>query len=82
MVEFLEVMKQWQRMCKELRKCIVCPVNDYTNGSGYACGISKSMSADNLADFERTIMTWAAEHPEPRWPSWNEAWRQLFPGGS
>lgn len=29
--------------------------------------------------FERIVMTWAAEHPEPRYPTWNEWHRSMFP---
>lgn len=25
-------------------------------------------------------MGWAAEHPDPVYPSWEEAWKNLFPG--
>lgn len=30
-------------------------------------------------EIEKHVMQWAAKHPEPRYPSWNDAWKQLFP---
>ena len=39
--------------------------------------------AENIdyVETERKIMDWAAEHPEPVYPSWAESWKQLFPAG-
>lgn len=37
------------------------------------------MSVRDYAEVECLIMDWAAEHPEPVYPSWKEAWKSLFP---
>ena len=78
MAEFQEVMKQAKRMCEAQNDCEECPIFAECEGSGY---ISWECTADAEA-VERKIMDWAAKHPEPRYPNWNEVWRQLFPNAS
>lgn len=83
MAEFQEVMRQYNRMCeymmdhnKKKGGCVECPVSSCVTGSGDACtGTMYKQSAL----FEKAVMVWATEHPEPAYPSWNEAWRQMFP---
>lgn len=72
MAEFQEVCKQWRRLCrsqeKEYQKCVDCPAGDYQ-----MCELEIS-NIDDL-DFQRTeeaVMAWAAEHPEPVYPTWSE----------
>ena len=64
---FQEVMKQWQRMCKSYIACEKCPVNNIL----VLCDDMPWIVSD-IPGFEATIMKWAAEHPEPRYPSWGE----------
>lgn len=76
MAEFAEVMKQRKRMCKTIKACAFCPLGFGNNGTNDDCveiGLNKPEEA------EKIIMEWAAAHPEPVYPSWNEAWKQLFP---
>ena len=79
MAEFVEVMKQAQRMCKNYFKlfdaCVGCPANDEG-----ICMAAPNLSVRNYAEAECRIMDWAEEHPEPVYPSWIDAWQQLFPG--
>lgn len=80
MAEFTEVMKQAARMCKSYSTV------DCESGK---CGLMKdcvcvmdhvpSMTDKYSSEIERIVMDWAAKHPEPRYPSWKEAWGQLFP---
>lgn len=78
MAEFQEVMKQAKRMCEAVRGCDNCPLDNKRDGCPLAMFASK-ISLESLGDAERIVMDWAAKHPEPRYPSWNEAWKQLFP---
>lgn len=78
MAEFVEVMKQAQRMCKNYFKlfdaCVGCPANDEG-----ICTAAPNLSVRNYAEAECRIMDWSAEHPEPVYPNWKEAWKKLFP---
>ena len=73
MAEFTKVAHEWVRMCKaysDAGDCLKCPM--VTNP---ICGY---MSDDNVANdkeiskAEADIMSWAAEHPEPVYPTWAE----------
>lgn len=76
MAEFQEVMKQRKRMC-EIFDCTDCPLSHNNNGiSGVFCN---EFIRDYPAEAEAVIMKWAAENPEPVYPSWRNAWKQLFP---
>ena len=71
MAEFQEVMRQWRRMCAD-------------GSIGYACAECKMYSSidesicrgipseDDAKNIERFVMSWAAEHPEPVYPTWYE----------
>ena len=76
MAEFTEVMRQARRMCKEQQNincCVRCPINK--NG----CMVAADAEYVDYADAEQEIMHWAAEHPEPVYPTWNEWYRKNFP---
>jgi hypothetical protein len=77
--EFQEVMKQWARMCNSVpgkseyisicsdkESGYICPMKD--------CGLCNkplsSQTDDDRIIGERIIMSWAAEHPEPVYPTW------------
>lgn len=76
MAEFQEVMKQRKRMCGEL-DCCDCSISRINNGFNHET--CTGLMANHPAEAEALIMKWAAEHPEQVYPSWNDAWRQLFP---
>ena len=70
MAEFQEVAEQKRRMCKIYDKngCNGCPLN---NGD---CGVlnMRFTDANTVQRLEDTVMSWAAEHPEPVYPTWGE----------
>ena len=66
MAEFSEVMRQWRRFCKSHNNCGECEFD----GKGI-CG-EAHLTDIPYADIELRIMAWAAEHPEPVYPTWAE----------
>lgn len=77
-MEFTEVMKQWRRMC-DMHTCsrnkiaglLVCPI--VCQHSGYPCEEDPiDWTEEATRSFEEIIMAWAAEHPEPVYPTWGE----------
>ncbi len=78
MSEFTEIMRQAKRLCAAhggMCNMRNCPLDD-----GEACRLLPDHGGEDYNELERIIMGWAAEHPEPVYPSWEEGWRQLFPG--
>lgn len=67
MAEFQEVMRQWARMCRSTSIHSACPLSH----AGFKCDTVPMYEFDRI---EKIIMDWAAEHPETRYPTWNE-WR-------
>jgi hypothetical protein len=70
--EYNEVIKQFKRMCwyfsrdKMQKSCPMC--TSYPN-----CNIGQCRKiAFEKPDFAATVMRWAAEHPEPIYPTWGE----------
>lgn len=78
MAEFVEVMRQARRMC-DMQKdtCKDCPAGAT---EGRICRLNVIEISEDDVEVERIVMDWAAEHPEPVYPSWIDAWQQLFPG--
>lgn len=81
MTEFSEVMKQWCRMCNSVpgksESINLCS----DNKSGYVCPLrdkglcNKPISSQTGEDRiigEKIILSWAAEHPEPVYPTFGE----------
>ena len=71
MADFVQTMKDWRRMCQHMNKeygnssCDNCPL----------CGCSavyEMCGKENFTNMERDISAWAAEHPEPVYPTWGE----------
>lgn len=84
MAEFQEVAKQAKRLCRAYaNSCTGCPLADQDDRCLFEVGnadcIPEEWKSDQLAEAESIVMSWAAEHPEPMYPSWNDAWKQLFP---
>ena len=77
MAKFIEVMKQAKRMCKAFSDghCSECPIG---NADVLECGITV-MSEMDCEDVEHRVMQWAAEHPEPVYPTWREWQKSMFP---
>ena len=72
MAEFAEVMRQAKRMCDNYG-CGECPLYN-----GEVCQLGTDHDGDDYSDMERIIMAWAAEHPEQRYPTWNQWWEDNF----
>lgn len=83
MAEFQEVVRQIKRMCTKQNYCYECPMRVITcaNGGNKPLSCIAAVCDDEVERLEKIVMDWAAAHPEPRYPSWNEAWKQLFPDG-
>ena len=76
MAEFVDVMKQARRLCEEQQYidfCVRCPMQGKEG-----CMVTADAENIDYVEAERKIMGWAAEHPEPVYPSWIDAWQQLF----
>ena len=82
MAEFQYVIKHWRRMCKKYTTdnndcCKGCPLEDIAE---HGCGaIFDEYFADvvDWPELERRVMQWAAEHPEPVYPTWEEYLRNV-----
>ena len=73
MSEFVQTMKDWKRMCSAMEKL---RPDDSCNGcrvEGYGCpAIYEDDSHVDYADVQNKVAVWAAEHPEPQYPTWGE----------
>lgn len=78
MSEFVQVMKDWRRMCRVMDKefgsesCAHCPLD------GCSAVYDEIDDSGDYAENERQIEAWAAEHPEPVYPTW---WQFLADNG-
>ena len=77
MAQFSEVMRQAKRMCEAFNDghCSECPIG---HADVLECGITVTSEMD-CEEVERRVMQWAAEHPEPVYPTWDEWDRKNFP---
>lgn len=79
MAEFQEVMRQKKRMCDSHKNCDRCPIFESPDKKREHLLCSNFMHAyPDIA--EKLIMKWAAEHPEPKYPTWIEWWNENFEG--
>lgn len=78
MAEFAQVMRQAKRMCNGLNDCDECQLRDVFD----VVGCPFAYDSVDMRNVEKPVMDWAAAHPEPRYPSWGDVWRQLFPDAS
>lgn len=79
MAEFTEVMRQAKRICTVhggICSYRCCPLAD-----GKKCRLNVNLDGEDYNELERIIMDWTAEHPELVYPSWEDAWKQIFPNG-
>lgn len=79
MAEFCEVMKQAQRMCESHgNDCTGCALHK----EDYVCpfdNLPDTVDLREMAEVERIVMDWAAKNPEPKYPTWNQWWKNTFP---
>ena len=74
MAEFQEMVREFHRLCETQRKlhkntCNKCPIKIATFETMFQCYryvLEEPKEAENI------IMKWAAEHPEPVYPTWGE----------
>lgn len=70
MAEFQEVIKQFKRMCSYYQGNLKCPMGCPMNGVNISqC---RKILVEQPEITEKTVMAWAAEHPEPVYPTWAE----------
>lgn len=73
MSDFVQTMKDWRRMCRVYTTddescCNGCPVVDFRE---HGCGAVFQMEDSiDWGRYEGAIREWAAEHPEPIYPTW------------
>lgn len=79
MADFVQTMKDWRRMCnacqpeKDIRGVCGCyPAGNYAPCAMKSMDKEAELAPDNLyfERLEKTIIGWAAEHPEPVYPTW------------
>lgn len=76
MADFTKVMRQKMRLCNATQTCSECILEYPHNGTDCDCvGILDTYPEKA----EQIVMAWAASHPEEKYPTWADAWRQLFP---
>ena len=69
MADFVQTMKDWRRMCQHMDKeygnscCDNCPLG------GCSAVYEDDVNTD-YAEIEGKVAAWAAEHPEPVYPTW------------
>ena len=72
-MEFVQIMKDWRRMCKAqddtiCGACSSCPMGD--DGKSCTAVYEDEFEAVDFAHIEQTVTEWAAENPEPVYPTW------------
>ena len=77
MADFVQTMKDWRRMCKMFTTddedcCANCPMASITKSGCGAIFENDFADVADWAELERRVMDWAAEHPEPKYPTWGE----------
>ena len=81
MADFVQTMKDWRRMCNNsycsrsvdgpLYGERLCPIAAYHKGT--PCDEDPiDWTEDATKQFEEIVMQWAAEHPEPQYPTWGD----------
>jgi hypothetical protein len=72
MADFMQTMKNWKRMCNamgqedEYTACDKCDLRDF----GCPAIYEKECDSTDWKHVENVVAKWAAEHPEPIYPSW------------
>jgi len=76
MAEFQEVMRQWKRLCIEMghrygvNACANCPCSQ--DEDAICDAIYDTPKDTNWPFIEIAVVSWAADHPEPVYPTWAE----------
>lgn len=73
-MDFVQTMKDWKRMCNamgqedEYTACDKCDLRDF----GCPAIYEKECNSADWKHVERVVAKWAAEHPEPVYPTWKK----------
>ena len=73
-MDFVQTMKDWKRMCNAMEQedeytaCDKCDLRDF----GCPAIYEKECNSADWKHVERVVAKWAAEHPEPKYPTWWE----------
>ena len=78
MAEFREVMKQAKRMCNTIVSCNKCPIRCVF----VTIDCPFEFNEVHMEDVEQAVMDWAAQNPEPRYPTWDEWFKATFPNSN
>ena len=65
MSDFVQMMKDWGKMCNSNYECQKCRLSHNP-----VCGALSHATDEDISKAEADIMAWAAEHPEPVYPTW------------
>lgn len=79
-MEICDFLKSWKRMCNsmtEMNGCEDCPIVKNTHDA--RCGDMPGEIHD-VESIAREVEKWAAEHPEPIYPTWMEWLAANVPG--
>ena len=71
-MEICDFLKSWKRMCNsmtEMNGCEDCQIVRNTHGA--RCG-DMPCEMQDVESIAREVEKWAAEHPEPVYPTWGE----------
>ena len=74
MTEYSEVIRQFKRMCKSI-SAAKCTRGECPMGREFGCeniGQCRKIAFERYAEFEKLVMAWAVENPEPVYPTWAE----------
>ena len=74
MTEFVQTMWDWHRMCAEMHNLYPLNSCDGCRLERDGCPIIRGVNS-NSVDFgnvEKVVKAWAAENPEPVYPTWGE----------
>lgn len=76
MAELWEVTRNAHRMC-DAYDCDHCPITY----ESVLCALAsdKDLTYGVIKKFESKVMQWAKDHPEPRYPTWEEWHTKNFP---
>ena len=74
MADFVQTMKDWRRMCKTMGGICCGGCKLHTDGNDCVAVYEGEM---DYAKVEKAVTDWAAENPEPVYPTWAEWFRQI-----
>lgn len=80
MADFVQTMKDWQRMCNASKSCNDCPMHK-EDGWAYVLCSEGGIASARPEVAEKVIVKWAVEHPVV-YPTWFEVLERFGVVGS